>query len=136
VPKRTPIAEVMTKNLRTADVRDSLETVRNLLLRESFHHVPILDGASLVGIISSRDLVRVYHRARSEASEATGPSTDTPTVADTMQTELVTMRIDESVEKAIDVLADGAIHSVLVLDANEELAGIATNVDLLEYLLA
>ena len=58
------------------------------------------------------------------------------TVASLMQRNVVTMRSDENVERALDLLAAGAIHSVLVLDANEELVGIATNIDLLEYLLA
>jgi CBS domain-containing protein len=93
--------------------------------------VPILDGDQLVGIISSRDLVRVYRREREE-----GPSAEAPTVAGTMQRELVTLRVDQSVDRAIDLLADGAIHSVLVLDEEDRLAGIATNIDLLEYLFA
>jgi acetoin utilization protein AcuB len=125
----------MSTKLRTADVRDSLETVRALLQRESFHHVPILDEKRLVGIISSRDLVRVYREARSDDVEGEEPSNSaSPNVASTMQTDLVTMRSDESVEKAIDALADGAIHSVLVLNAHDELVGIATNIDVLEYL--
>jgi CBS domain-containing protein len=53
-----------------------------------------------------------------------------------MKTELVTIRENESIEKAIDVLADGSIHSVLVINKDERLVGIATNIDLLDYLFA
>jgi acetoin utilization protein AcuB len=137
MPMHTPIAEVMSTKLQTANVGDSLEQVRDLLRSNSFHHVPILEGQHLVGIISSRDLVRIYRE-----DFAAGPGSDrsseseSPTVATTMQTDLVTMRSDQSVDKAIDLLADGAIHSVLVLDEDDELVGITTNIDLLEYLFA
>lgn len=136
MPKLTPISEVMTSKPNTCDVRDSLESVRDLLLRESIHHVPILEGKRLVGIISSRDLVRVYRQSRSDDVVGDEADADGPSVATTMQTSLITMRADEKVDRAIDLLADGAIHSVLVLDAGGELVGIATNNDLLEYLLA
>ena len=64
MPKNTPIAEIMTTRLCTADVGDTLETVHELMRRESIHHVPILDGRKLVGILSSRDLVQLYRGAR------------------------------------------------------------------------
>jgi CBS domain-containing protein len=125
----------MRTKLRTVDVRDGLDKVREALRSEAFHHVPILDGKHLVGIISSRDLVRVFREAFN-GEEGKGKLSDSgrTTIEGTMQTDLVTLRSDESVEKAIDVLADGAIHSVLVLDESDELKGIVTNIDLLEYL--
>jgi CBS domain-containing protein len=116
MPKHTPIAEVMTTRLCTADVGDTLETVRAMMVRESIHHVPILEGRKLAGIISSRDLVQTYRKARSDG-DATTP--EDATVASLMQRNVVTMRSDENVERALDLLAAGAIHSVLVLDADE-----------------
>jgi CBS-domain-containing membrane protein len=44
------------------------------------------------------------------------------------------MRSDETVEHAIDLLASGERHSLLIVDREEALAGIVTNIDLLEYL--
>jgi CBS-domain-containing membrane protein len=51
-----------------------------------------------------------------------------------MSTELATIRSDENAEAAVDLIASGAIHSVLVLDRAERLVGIVTDTDLLEYL--
>jgi CBS domain-containing protein len=114
----------MTSRIRTVDVSKSLSAVRDLVSAEKFHHVPILDGTELVGIISSRDLVQVYRHRDS----------DEPSIADTMSTDLTTIRVDDKVERAINELADGDIHSILVLDAEERLVGIVTNIDLLDYL--
>jgi CBS domain-containing protein len=134
VHKQTPISLVMTTSLCTADRGDTLDTVRRLMLEQSFHHVPILDRQKLVGIISSRDLVGIYSKARAGDAGAIDPSTARAEAV--MQTNLVTLRSDDSLDKAVNLLAEGAIHSVLVLDDGGELVGIATNHDLLEYLLS
>lgn len=56
------------------------------------------------------------------------------TLAGVMSIELATIRSDENAEAAIDLIASGAIHSVLVVDREERLVGIVTDTDLLEYL--
>jgi CBS domain-containing protein len=121
--RTTPVSQVMTSKVRTIEVQNPLSAVRSLVATEKFHHVPIVDGHKLVGIISSRDLVQVYRHRGEE-----------PSIAETMSTDLVTMRLDDSIEKAIDTLADGAVHSLLVIGDEDRLAGIVTNIDLLDYL--
>ena len=134
--KDTKIAEIMTRSVKVAQVEDDLSGVREILMKGRFHHVPILDGEKLVGIISSRDFIRI-HRELS----ATGFERDIDSMIDSaksiegiMQTDLVTLSTNQSVEHAIDHLADGEIHSVLVVDEDGKLAGIVTNVDLLNFL--
>jgi CBS-domain-containing membrane protein len=120
----------MTRSVKAVDVKEDLRAVRQVLRTEKIHHVPIVDGDALVGIISSRDLLRIYRDAfAKEAPSSEGE----PTIALTMQTEMVTMRPDEKVERAIDILADGEIHSIPIVDRDDRLVGILTNIDLLEY---
>jgi CBS domain-containing membrane protein len=131
--RTTPVSKIMTTEVRTASLGDKLSDVRHLMVEGRFHHMPIVDGDKLVGILSARDLIRIS-RSKSRP-EAAGADLDAAsTIAESMQTELVTIRIDDSIERAIDLLSDGAIHSVLVLDRDERLAGIVTNVDILDYL--
>ena len=47
----------------------------------------------------------------------------------------VVMRSDEAVEVAIDRIGLGDIHALLVLDEDDDLVGIVTNHDLLQYLI-
>ena len=134
MPKITPIATIMTKCPVTAGIDESLESVRKTLVAEDIHHLPILEGNELVGIISSRDLVRAYRKFGRSSLEVDPGGRPLASIRDTMATNLVTMRSDESIDRAIDILADGAIHSVLVIDEEERLVGIATNIDILDYL--
>lgn len=125
----------MTSPVRTVAVDAKLSEVRRTLTQGNFHHVPVVDGHRLVGIISSRDLLRVYRESVANASGSADDMIDRgATVAKIMSTDLVTISSDESVDTAIDLIASGTIHSVLVLDREDRLAGIVTDTDLLDYL--
>ncbi len=131
----TLVSEIMTSEVQTVGINDRLSDVRRLLSEGNFHHVPVVDGETLVGIISSRDLIRIHHKFPATSSENKSSLLDsTSSIAETMQTELVTIQPDENIDRAIDLLARGNIHSVLVVDEDDGLVGIVTNVDLLEYL--
>jgi len=135
MPQSTPISELMTSPVRTVGVEASLSEARRALTQGNFHHVPVVDRGKLVGIVSSRDLLRVYRDSRSKAHGKVDDLLDRgPTVSEIMSTDLVMIRSNESVDTAIDLIASGAIHSVLVLDREERLVGIVTDTDLLDYL--
>lgn len=131
----TPISELMTTTVRTVSVDAKLSDARRVLTQGNFHHAPVVDGDRLVGIVSSRDLLRVYRESGAKASAKTDERLDrAATIKDVMSTDLVMMRSDESVDRAIDLIASGTIHSVLVLDRDDCLVGIVTDTDLLDYL--
>ena len=133
--RSTPISELMASPVQTVGLDAKLSEVRRALTQGNFHHVPVVDGDTLVGIVSSRDLLRVYREFSSKVSEKADDLLDHgSTVAGIMSTELVTIRSRESVEAAIELIASGTIHSVLVLDEEERLVGIVTDTDLLDYL--
>jgi CBS domain-containing protein len=135
MPRKTPISELMTTHVHTLDVGAKLSEVRRVLTKQRVHHVPIVDDGVLVGMVSSRDLVRILHAAKAGAGESVDETLDrSSTVAKLMSSDLVTVRSDESVEQAVERIADGSIHSVLVLDAGGRLVGIVTDTDLLDYL--
>lgn len=135
MPRKTLISEVMTREVVTIDVLAQMSEVRKILTTQKFHHLPVIDGASLVGIISTNDLIRVMQKLPSATTNDLNDSLDRSTsIEETMQTDLLTMRLDETVERAIDLLASGERHSLLIVDPEEALAGIVTNIDLLEYL--
>ena len=133
--RKTPISELMTTHVRTLSVDAKLSEARRALTKERIHHLPIVENGILVGMISSRDLVRILRGAKPGGAESVDEILDrSSSVAKLMSSELVTARADDSVDRAIDLIADGSIHSVLVLDASRHLVGIVTDTDLLDYL--
>ncbi len=126
------IREVMTSHVRTAHPEQSLLEVWRMLTDECCHHIPIVDEGRPVGMISTRDLVRVARKYGS-AKLAAGLY-GSETAADIMTRGLETIYVDEPVEAAIDRIGLGDFHALVVLDDEDNLAGIVTNHDLLHYL--
>ena len=60
----TTIAEVMTENVRTADVEDGVEECMKVVVENGFRHLPIMDDGELVGVVSANDLLAEVIRSR------------------------------------------------------------------------
>jgi len=56
LPLSTPIAQVMSRPLRTLTVDDTLQDAALLMSRHGVRHVPVCEGARVVNIVSERDL--------------------------------------------------------------------------------
>ncbi|MDH4177898.1 MAG: CBS domain-containing protein [Thermoleophilia bacterium] len=54
-----PVSGRMTHNPETAESDDTTEHAAMLMIHGGFRHLPIVDDAEIVGILSIRDLVRV-----------------------------------------------------------------------------
>ena len=138
MPHQTPVSTVMTRSVHTTDLSSKLSAVRHALIAAEVHHMPIVDGDRLVGMISWRDLVAAYRRAR--GADESDPLTidevldQSTSVDEVMTRDLVTVRPDDPLMRAIDLIADAQIHSVLVLDTDDRLVGIVTDKSIVEYL--
>jgi CBS domain-containing protein len=59
VSQETAVSEHMTRAPETIESSDSIEQAAVLMIHGGFRHLPVVDGATPVGILSIRDLVRV-----------------------------------------------------------------------------
>lgn len=128
------VAEIMTRRVRTAEPDQRLSEIWQMLVDERCHHIPIVDDGRPVGMVSTRDLIRVArkHGARKISEGLYGQET----ASDIMSTDLQTIDVAESVETAIERIGLGDIHALVVLDDEGLLTGIVTNHDLLDYLIS
>lgn len=133
--RSTPISQLMTRHVQTLGVEAKPSEARRLFSKERIHHLPIVENGVLVGLLSSRDLVRVLRASRAgSASDPDAALDQAASLRSLMSSELVTLAPEDPVERAIDLIADGHVHSILVLDAKRRLVGILTDTDLLDYL--
>ena len=66
-----PIARHMTKDPITAQISDDYNTVYMLMRVNGIRHIPILEGETLIGIVSIRDLIHFYqNKIESEFADA------------------------------------------------------------------
>lgn len=128
------VSFVMTADeLVTADVTDPMSRVGQLLMDHPIHHIPVLEGNKLVGIISTTDLLRVGIGV--DTDEQLRDSDRDLSIEQVMETRLVTLHPKDSLLKAAKLLAQESFNSLPVVDEEGELVGILTTRDLLRYMV-
>jgi CBS domain-containing protein len=58
---QVPVSEIMTKNLITASLGDTVEQVLGVITAKRIRHLPVLSDGRLVGIVSIGDLVKAQN---------------------------------------------------------------------------
>lgn len=66
-PKSTPVGDVMSPDLVTADVRDSCDTCLRRMQQARVRHLIVLNEGRLAGIVSLRDVLAVDADEKDEA---------------------------------------------------------------------
>lgn len=133
--KNDPVSKLMVTDLVTIQVGESLSKARQLLSDGNFHHLPVLDGKALVGVLSSADMLRLSFDAFGTDDRTMDHVLDQQFKLQDVMTKVVTTLFHkETVRDAVDRLKDGSIHSLPVVNENRELVGIVTSTDLIRYL--
>jgi CBS domain-containing protein len=105
------IADVMTRDLPTADPHASIRDAAGEMRRTGIRALPVCDGPRLVGIVTDWDLV-----------EALATGEDDPggqSLADFMSTDLVAVPPDATLTDAAEVMAEREVHHLLVRDGDQ-----------------
>ena len=54
-----PVSKIMTKKLVTLTTKDDLVTAERLFKKHHIRHIPVVEGSSIVGMLSYTDLLRI-----------------------------------------------------------------------------
>ena len=133
--KNDPISHIMTSEVATVQEGQPLSEVRHLMANEGIHHVPVLSGKKLKGLISLTDMMKLNLVISGADDRTIDAIIDQQfSVGDVMSDELTTLKEKDTVRQAADLLSEGNFHSVPVINGSSELAGIVTSSDLIKYL--
>jgi CBS domain-containing protein len=129
----TAVTHIMATDLITVDVSQGLADVRRALSSERFHHLPVLEGKKLVGMISTMDLLK---HSLGEINETTAGILDKRfAITDVMQRDVITVSHRASVGEAAMMLVAGGFHALPVVNEERHLLGLVTSTDLIAFLL-
>lgn len=133
-----PIKQIMSTNLQTVAWDTFVIEVKKIFSEKGIHHMPVIgsDG-QLAGIISTTDLERSKIGAglfsnpkREEYSDAI--LSDIPAY-ELMSKDLEILSETDSIRSAYNILKLNKIRAVIITDAEKNLVGIVTPLDLLDY---
>ncbi len=117
-----PVASIMTSDVVTLTTDMTAKVAIGHLLRSRYGFAPVLEGMSLVGVLTEDDILRF----------CIGYFRSSPLViADIMTRELVTAKGDTSLLEATAKMEQESIRHLLVADASGHLQGVVSQRDVL-----
>lgn len=136
--KATIVADIMIRNPIALQEEADLWTLHEEMHNFDLHHIPVLDGTKLVGIVSQNDLLRfttnALHRD-SVHSALDARDKHARFVASIMTTDVVTIAPDVPLRQAAQKLANTRVTVLPVIDADGTLVGVVSEKDVLRGLL-
>ena len=118
----TTIADIMTRSIATVQRDETLQAAARRMEEMDVGSLPVLDGKAVAGIVTDRDIA--------VRGVAAGMIPQESLVADVMTAEVRFCRADDTVEQAMAEMGDLQVRRLPVLDAKNEIVGIASLGDL------
>ncbi|MGE0784263.1 MAG: CBS domain-containing protein [Sandaracinaceae bacterium] len=133
--KNEPIKSIMSDQVFTVHTGQKLSDARKLMVQHGMHHVPVVSGDRLVGLLAASDILGLSVEGVGSDQRAMDAYLDHQfSIEDQMIKDVRTLEKDGTIRDAAELLADGKFHAVPILD-DGALAGIVTTTDLVRYLL-
>jgi CBS domain-containing protein len=131
-----PVSRIMTAKVTTVSPTDTMDTVRQLLEKGGFHHLPVVEERRLVGLISYTDYLRLIRNVFSNNQEARVNERilQATLVKDVMTEHLLCLSPNDTVETALRIFKANHFHSLPIVDEHMHLLGIVTTMDLMRVL--
>ena len=127
------VKELMSENPMTAQATAKVGEVVEMLLEVPFRHLPILEGRTLVGIVSDRDLRGLIHPRLPDARAIDDIKARwSSPITSLMSGDPISVNPETEVGEAVDLMLENAVGALPVVDASSgDLLGILSYVDVL-----
>lgn len=132
--KRTPVSKIMSSDIATVSVVQQLSDVDELLRDRNIRHVPVTSGKRVIGMLSRTDLQKISFVNTIDGDEITTAMWENLSIEQVMTTDVRTVQRGDTIMDVAAILAKEEFHALPVLDG-DELVGIVTTTDLVQYLL-
>ena len=134
--KREKVSNVMTKDVLTINVTNSLKEANAIFSKHNIRHIPVVSGDNLIGILSKTDILRIsFGNTFGEDQVGSDEAIfDMLSINQVMKHSPITVGPEDTLKEAAEVLADKEFHALPVVEG-EKLVGIITTTDIIKYFL-
>jgi CBS domain-containing membrane protein len=128
------VADLMSATVITVDRTDSLAFAEELMNVESIHHLAVVDGDVMVGVLSHRDVLAASISSLSHPSEEDDLELKRKTeVARVMHGNVETVTPDTPLVSAAEILLAHRIGCLPVIDERHHIVGMLTEADFVRF---
>ncbi len=121
------VGKIMTSKVVTIEMDDSLEVIRDIFRKVKFHHLIVVDGEKIVGLISDRDFLKAISPYVDTMSETTRDrSTLEKRAHQIMSHYPVTVQKSCQIEKAAKMMLERGVSCLPVTMPDETIEGVVT----------
>ncbi len=128
------VEDVMTPNPVTLGPGDTIAEADDIMDEHGFRQIPVVSKKELVGIISDRD-IRSFLSGRQFGAPDERERAMNTKIAAVMTTKPVSVELEDDLAEAIELLIEGKVGGIPVVDEEQSLVGIVTYVDVLRRFL-
>ncbi|MEP2026707.1 MAG: CBS domain-containing protein [Reichenbachiella sp.] len=134
--KRENVATIMTKDVLTVGINQSLREVNEIFAKNHIRHLPVVSGRDLVGIISQTDILRIsFGNTFGEGQEGADEAIfDMLSINQVMKQNPMVIGKDQTIREAAQIFTEQEFHALPVLSGHS-VVGIVTTTDIIKYFL-
>jgi CBS domain-containing protein len=114
--------DIMVPDIRVVNADESIAVAKNIFMKHGIGRLPVLDGDSVVGILTENDLADAFAKARAPV--------DTVEVRKVMHRRVTTVKPDATLEKVAEAVLKSDAGCVIVDDNGA--IGIITKTDMVK----
>lgn len=127
------ITTIMTSNPITVEQEETLIKVDEIFNNNKIHHLPVVEGSKLIGMVSKSDLLffkRGYNKGNTESEIKRLNSTK---VSEIMTTGVASLESDSKINVALEIFNENLFHALPILE-DDKLVGIVTTFDIIKQI--
>ncbi len=136
MPAKTKVQDIMVKNLFTVTLDDTVHDVDEIMRTEDVRHVPVIDSGKLVGLVTERRVKEYILRQIYEFDDGYNGATHNKIsdYRDLLEKNVRVIYPEDSVQKAIELMAKYKTDCLPVVDWEHNLVGILSSVDIMLFM--
>ncbi|MBI3773158.1 MAG: CBS domain-containing protein [Gammaproteobacteria bacterium] len=131
------LEKIMSKNIITIGLDDTLSKVREIFSNTKFHHLLVVESGKLFGVASDRDLLKALGASVGTAAEtAKDAATLNKKVHQIMTRKPITLKASADIYDAVSIFNQHTVSCIPIVDDENRPVGIISWRDILRVIEA
>jgi CBS domain-containing protein len=130
-----PLSRIMTEAVVVIDTSQKVSEALDCFFQYPIHHLPVLRGGKLAGMLSSADLMRLEHFVPRSVADRAAYLDERFSIEQLMRSPAKSLKPGNSLADAANLLIDAGVHALPVVDEADHVLGIVSTSDIIRTLL-